>query len=303
MFFPPSRRPSSLALAPVLLVFTSIAAGGCALTEPDSVSDLEGVWRTTVPAVSESTVQLRSDGTLDEVVANFGSETCATASGRWSIGDGVLSVTITSRNGAPVSESEEIPVDIVGDALTLNHVGDDPETFTRIDEMVDCASYGWPTINLSAAIDGTTIVFEDHFAPVLGPGETLAELIAGGSFVLSGRNGSGAIPAVCDGCREVTIQVHGASAITPATYSMSAGNVSGLAAIASYQPDLAGQLFYWSNGSDPDDQPWEGEVVIIVANATELSGTFSFTGYDHLHPGPVRPSVSITNGAFRIVFE
>lgn len=297
-------RPRAPVHAPVLVVLTCALMGGCGPTDPDvDQVTLEGVWRSSVDGERENTVEIRADGTFDEVEALFPDQRCSTVSGTWSSDGAILSVTISSRNGLPVSEREAIPFDLTATTLTLNYVQDEPETLTRVGAMVDCPSYGWPTITLSATIDGVPITFEDHFAPVLAPGQTMADLIASGSLFLAGRTGSSAVPEECFGCRELRLELTGPPALTSGTYSMSSDNVSQLWARGFYTPDLSGTLDYWSDGSDPEQQAWQGEVALATATATEISGTFSFIGYDHLAPGPIVPSVRVTNGAFRIAFE
>ena len=123
------------------LLTVSLAA--CGVTEADN-DPLVGNWQITVPGDYEATVQFTAARTFAVADADFRFEDCSTESGTWRTEAGVLSLEFTLSNGAPVSETVDVPYDLSGNTLTLNWVGEDPEILTRTDGAPDCAGYGWP---------------------------------------------------------------------------------------------------------------------------------------------------------------
>ncbi len=194
-----------------------------------------------------------------------------------------------------VSEIENIPFDLSLNTLTLNHVNDDSETFTRVDEMVDCASYGWPTVTFRATVDGNVWHFTDPFLITQGtPVLSMGEMAAQGMLRFSGRVGGGREPAECPGCKELTIELQ-AGTLVVGSYDLSAGSGTGLFGRGTYVPDLAGSTSYVTDNGEPA----EGAIVITSIGENHIRGTFAFTAVDGIGGG----SVSVTDGVFDIVFN
>ena len=121
----------------------TIGLTACGVTEAE-INALVGIWQITVPGDYEATVRFRADGAFVAVDADFGFEDCSTESGTWRTEAGVLSIAVTVSDGDPVSETFDVPFNVSDNTLTLNWVDEDTEILTRIDEVVDCASYEWP---------------------------------------------------------------------------------------------------------------------------------------------------------------
>jgi hypothetical protein len=120
----------------------ALALTSCAATDVDADA-LVGIWRTTVWDW-EGSLRLSADGTFDVVDAELDALVCTTESGTWQTTANMLTTTTTIEHGNPVAIIDEAVFNLSGSTLTLDWIDDDPETYTRVNEMLDCASYGWP---------------------------------------------------------------------------------------------------------------------------------------------------------------
>ena len=279
---------------------------GCGEETGPIPSGPDGIWQLRAPTY-ETTIELRLDGSFTSTEADVISETCSSESGLWEWDGATLALMYLSRNGSPISEDREFPVDLSANSFTLNHVGGSPETFTRVAEMVDCGDYGWPYILFRATVDGVPYAFEDYIdplAPIGGP--TLAERLANGALTLRGFGGAATATSLCvSDCAELNLDMLRQGPFAPGEYSM-ADPFGGAptSAFARFIPSTADPSSPWyeSNASNPDAQAWQGQVEITTVSGAEIAGTFEFVGYDALDLGEIKPSITVTDGSFRIVF-
>jgi len=301
----PVRAPR--ALHGLFCIVLALFLSACGLTGPDDDGSLVGVWRITVPGDFEAHLEFFSDGGWEVVDGDFVQEVCTVEFGTWSVDGDVLHATVTERDGQPVSESHDIPFQLSDNTLTLDYDTDDSETYTRTDEMIDCSSYPWPTVVLTADVDGVPMDFTDTFwIAQRDAGFSLLDIINSGQIDIQGWDETGNDISTCAGCRLLDLQLFSDSGtLVAGTYSMGDdGFVTGLRAFATYTPDFVTALGrYRSDGSDPGQQPWQGSVTVTTAEGDLLAGTFDFTAYDHLDAGPVRPLVNVTNGVFSIDYR
>ena len=280
-----------------------LSLGACDVLSPGGESDnsLIGAWQVSVPGDYESSVRFDDDGTFQAVVAEFGAERCIRESGPWSAEGGILSATVTEIDGAPALEHEEIPFELSGDQLTLNYVGDDPETFRRLDELPACGDYGWPSVLFAAEVDGVAIDFSTHFGLQLAQGQTLGQAAASGFLSFSGRNGGGEEPALCVSCQELTVEIFAVSPITAGTtYTMDYGG-TGVGARGTHWPDLMASTTYSTDNKI--DRPWLGTVTVTELGEYHMTGTFEFIAFDGVSTAQPQPSVTVTNGSFSIRYD
>lgn len=285
----------------ILVTLLSLGLSACGAT----VADIEdgspvGIWQLTIPGEYETTVNIATDGTFDVVDAEIGLQLCSTESGTWQAEGGVLSVTVTGRNGDSVQgePTENIPFDVTLGTLTLNHVNEDPETFTRVSEMVDCPFYGWPTVTFRATIGGEVWNFTENFivqqvTDATG-GVSIGDLIVQGYLYFGGRFGGGGEPASCVGCRELTIELQ-AGALAVGTYDMDAGSGTGFFGRGNYWPDVSDGVHFTTDVGNPP----VGSIVVTSIGENHIRGTFNFTVVD----GIGGASIDISGGVFDIVFN
>ena len=294
-------------LVPVL--FLTLLGAGCPLgteTEGDEASAdaLVGIWRVTVPQEYESTLELFANGTFEVIDAEFGSQTCSTESGVWGAEGGVISATVTLINGQAVSESEEVPYELSGNTLTLNYVGDEPEVLVRADAMPTCADYGWPSFVSSAVIDG--VPFEANSNP---PVVVLQDAIDAGFLSISGWHDPAGPDMGCpSGCGVLELEIFNelATPLTTGTYTVDGFNPQGgLFARGTVRVDYPVQdLSFVTDDGDGVAQPWVGSVTLTTVTPLLIEGVFEFTAYNgRSGTPPPLPSVSVTNGFFRLSFE
>ena len=93
-------------------------------------------------------------------------------------------------------------------------------------------------------------------------------------------------------------------ALTTGTYPVENFGPTGLRSEATYTPSFAvSSTAFGSNDSDPNTQPWSGEIVVGTLTADAVVGTFEFVLYDGGATGPPYPEVTITNGSFRLSLD
>ena len=60
---------------------------------------------------------------------------------------------------------------------------------------------------------------------------------------------------------------------------------------------------YRTDEGDPATQPASGQVILSTVTPTLIEGTFEFVAYDGRSPGPPYPTLTVTNGFFRLSFD
>lgn len=286
----------------VALCVIVTTACGAETTGPDGPSEDSpvGRWQATAANVSESSVDFRADGSFTWVEADLVGRVCSSAEGQWSVSSGVLTTTVTERDGAGVSESpQQWTFTTSASALVLNGT-----THGTVGVLPVCEDYGWMRMVMFADIDGVTTdlswraLFEVD----------LADEIADGSIDVNGfvdPDGVGLDPS-CDRCMLLEMELFHelGIALTSGAYPVENFGPTGLRSEATLTPDFSqSTVTYGSNDSDPLVQPWVGEVVISTLSADVLAGTFELTLYRADGTGPPLPTMTVTNGSFRLSFD
>ena len=300
----PARSPGLLI---TLLAVLGVAA--CAetttapvLAEPE---ELIGIWRSTVPGVSETTFEFEDGQAFNAVYADYVDRQCTTESGSWSVTGGVLTLNVTQRNGQLVSSSpESVAYERSGNIVTISAPAASEGTYGRASSLPICADYGWMSMVMFAEIDGvlTDLSWRGLFEPNLGSG------LSDGFVSIAGYHdpdGAGLDPT-CATCALLTIDLFHelGVALTPGTYPVETFGPTGLRSEAQYRPSYANtSTSFGTNDSDPTLQPWSGQVLVTTMNEFVAEGNFEFALYDATGTGPPYPSVTITNGSFRLSFD
>ena len=109
----------------------------------------------------------------------------------------------------------------------------------------------------------------------------------------------------CATCQVLTLDLFHelGAALTTGTYPVETFGETGLRSEGTYVPDLAAFAQFGTNDSDPATQPWSGQVLITEMTAEAAAGSFEFVVYDEGGAGPPYPSVTVTNGSFRLSFD
>ena len=268
---------------------------------PEDVS-VVGVWQSSEAGQDETTVQFLAGGGFGRVSADFPARRCVLQAGTWSETEGVLDIQITEADGESVSQSLRVPYQLDGASLTLEWSTGQPETFSTFGELPACASYGWPDFTLLAEVDGVPLDFGADPPTVL-----LEDAVADGKLQFEGRSEPEGAADGCPGCDVLGIELFTelASPLVPGEYPMEVFGPSGLYARAFLHMDVSTtDVVYRSGDGDPATQPPAGRVVLTSVGPDLVEGTFEFTLFDGGGAaGPPYPSVTVTNGYFRLSFE
>ena len=221
-----------------------------------------------------------------------------------SVSDGTLTLQITTRNGQLVSGPvESLSYGRSGSTLTVAPPSESAGTYGLVSSMPICADYGWMNMVMSAEIDGVMTDFSTSGLFIINLGASLSS----GFVSLTGfadPDGRGLDPA-CGTCQLLNIDVYHelGAALESGTYPVEAFGPTGNRAEAQYRPSFGNSLQLGTNDSDPDTQPWAGQVLVTTMTPDLAEGTFEFVVYDATGSGPPYPSVTITNGSFRLAFD
>lgn len=157
---------------------------------------------------------------------------------------------------------------------------------------------------MSADIDGapTDLSWQGDFIV------DVAASVRDGTLSITGftdPNGLG-LGSSCSTCALLNIDLFhelGVS-LTTGTYPVQTFGPTGLRAEGTYTPSFSNpDATFGSNDSDPNSQPWSGEVVVQTLTDEVAEGSFELTLYDASGTGPPYPVVVITNGLFRLSVE
>ena len=273
--------------------------------DPDSTEALYGFWRHTGVGVLERTIEFFPDGTLFQVEANWRENTCGSAAGMWSVdAPGVLTIQYTARDGAPVSEAAlALPYFIDSSRLGITFpTSFGPEMHAQLQAtMPTCADYGWMSMLMSADVDGATTDFSwTGFYDV-----DLESGVGTGFLPIIGYYDPNAVASgpLCGTCDVLNIDLFHelGVALTLGDYPVETFGPTGLRAETQYLSP-GSSTNYGSNDSDPNSQPWSGQAQVTRLTSELIEGSFEFILYDATGAGPPYPSVTITNGSFRLTF-
>lgn len=285
-----------------------LVAAGCsdssAGTGPVSSESLIGIWQSTVPDVSEVSFEFEDGQEFTAVHADYVNRRCTSESGVWSVSDGTLTLQITTRNGQLVSGFvESLSYGRSGSTLTVAPPSESAGTYGLVSSMPICADYGWMNMVMSAEIDGVMTDFSTSGLFIINLGASLSS----GFVSLTGYSdpdGRGFEPT-CATCQLLNIDVYHelGAALEPGTYPVETFGPTGNRAEAQYTPSFANPSQLGTNDSDPTTQPWVGQVLVTTMTSELAEGTFEFVVYDATGSGPPYPSVTVTNGSFRLAFD
>jgi hypothetical protein len=305
----PERTAHRFALRLLALSLVTLGMTVCAesATDPDSqpAESLIGIWTSTVPDVSEISFEFEDGQEFTAVYADYVNRRCTSESGVWSVADGSLTLQVATRNGQLVSGSvESVSYERSGNTLTIASPLESAGTYGPASSMPICADYGWMNMVMSAEIDGVATDFSTSGLFVIDLGSS----IASGFVSLSGYydpDGVGFDPT-CATCQLLNIDVYHelGAALEPGTYPVETFGPTGNRAVAQYTPSFGNPTgTLGTNDSDPNTQPWSGQVLVTTMTPDLAEGTFEFVVFDTTGSGPPYPSVTITNGSFRLAFD
>jgi len=110
-------------------------------TEPEVPGlPVDGVWRSAVADVAETTLQLGTDGTARLVEADYAERSCRSSEGTWSVRDGRLDLRLT--DGEPGSNARTFSYEVTSSRLVLTDASV-TTTFSRATGVPACVSYGF----------------------------------------------------------------------------------------------------------------------------------------------------------------
>lgn len=286
----------SAALAVVLVL------GACTENGPtDPNGSITGVWRSGVPGDTEATLELGSDGTFRVLDAFFGLQQCSVASGTWTQTETQLQVRTTERDGVSVVEDEDVPYTLSGGTLVTQPGTADEEVWARFGSMPTCADYGWPSFAMGAEVDGVSYDFSDN-----PPSVVLEDAIAAGFLTVTGWDTPDGISTNCVTCRVLELEIFTelASPLVPGTYPIESFGAGGLRSGGLVRLDYPStDQHYRTDEGDPGTQPASGQVILTTVTAERIEGTFEFVAYDGRAVGPPYPTLTVTNGYFRLSFD
>ena len=293
----------------LIALLAVLGVAGCAEATTDPVlaepEGLIGIWRSTVPGISETTFRFEDSQAFTAVYADYVDRQCTTESGSWSVASGVLTLNVTQRNGQLISSSpESVAYERSGNVVTISTPAVAEGTYSPASSLPICADYGWMNMVMFAEIDGvfTDLSWRGLFEVNLGSG------LVDGFVSITGYydpEDSGLDPT-CATCALLTIDLFHelGVALTPGTYPVETFGPTGLRSEAQYWPSYANtSTSFGTNDSDPILQPWSGQVLVTSVNEFVAEGNFELVLYDVTGTGPPYPSVTVTNGSFRLSFD
>jgi hypothetical protein len=291
-------------LVPATVLAGCLLLAGCSDTDPTDVdpTTVEGVWRSGVSGVQESTLEFAGDGSFRVVDADFGLQRCSVETGVWTQMDEALAIRVTERDGRPISEEVDVPYTLSGSSLVTQAGTSEEEVWSRFESMPTCADYGWPSFSMGADVAGVFTDFSQN-PPTL----SLEEAIADGRIMVAGWSAApGGETTSCVTCQvlELEIFTEPAGPLVPGTYPIEAFAAGGLISRALLRVDYPStDEHYRTDEGDPDTQPPSGQVTLTTVTPQRIEGTFAFIAYDGRAAGPPYPLVTVTNGFFRFAFD
>jgi hypothetical protein len=252
-----------------LLLVTSLLLAGC---ESDSDDDNgggsapTGVWQYTEmqgsTTVSQQTLQINSNGTWVNVMADYVDEECMSFNGSWTADEDSIHSTMGSQTWVMAYAHS-------GNTLTIIDPQGGPTAYTRINAMVSCDDYDFGGTGdlwsgtLSATVGGTAMTFSTF---IYGGSDS-------GILAFWGNGGT----------RQLQFNVMGDQ---PGTYPLGTSNM------AIYVPDTATPTVLFTTVMALA----EGTLTLSTVTATHIAGTFSFTA---MNVGTMQ-TVQVTNGVVDI---